>query len=143
MSQVQMARAAAVAVASCPDARDCPMCDYVATARSSLIIHMRKHTGERPYRCHLCPAAFAKSSDRSRHFRTHQLHKPFNCGSCGKSFAQRVTLLSHRCHLTGSTGFKGQCHKCLRMFANAALLKEHTRECGSVANRAFFRLATG
>ncbi|XP_065300796.1 uncharacterized protein [Dermacentor albipictus] len=89
MSQVQMARAAAVAVASCPDARDCPMCDYVATARSSLIIHMRKHTGERPYRCHLCPAAFAKSSDRSRHFRTHQLHKPFNCGSCGKSFAQR------------------------------------------------------
>ncbi|KAL3198352.1 hypothetical protein MRX96_044391 [Rhipicephalus microplus] len=133
MSRVEMARAAAVAVASCPDARDCPMCQYVATTRSSLIIHMRKHTGERPYRCHLCPAAFAKSSDRSRHFRTHQLHKPFHCGSCGKSFAQRVTLLSHRCLHTAATGFKCQCQKCLQLFANAACLKEHARECGSDA----------
>uniref|UniRef100_A0A915LKZ6 C2H2-type domain-containing protein n=1 Tax=Meloidogyne javanica TaxID=6303 RepID=A0A915LKZ6_MELJA len=49
----------------------CSFCQKVFTNRSNLIVHLRSHTGEKPYKCQLCPYACAQSSKLTRHMRTH------------------------------------------------------------------------
>ncbi|XP_015444759.1 zinc finger protein 296 [Pteropus alecto] len=50
----------------------CPVCMKTLSSFSNLKVHMRSHTGERPYACDQCPYACAQSSKLNRHKKTHQ-----------------------------------------------------------------------
>ena len=52
-------------------AHKCDVCGATCADRSNLVVHMRVHTGERPYKCDVCHAAFSESGHLSRHMRTH------------------------------------------------------------------------
>ncbi|EPY87413.1 hypothetical protein CB1_000247011 [Camelus ferus] len=43
----------------------CPVCTKTLSSFSNLKVHMRSHTGERPYACDQCPYACAQSSNPS------------------------------------------------------------------------------
>ena len=71
-------------------AKQCQICNKIFARSSSLIVHMRGHTGERPYKCSYCPKAFAQSANLTTHQRTHTGEKPYECSVCGTA----VNLLS-------------------------------------------------
>ena len=74
-------------------------CNYCEKAFSQLVhlqAHERIHTGERPFKCTICEKSFIKKSTLTQHMRTHTGVKPYKCDTCGKSFADSTNLKTHK-----------------------------------------------
>lgn len=67
----------------------------VPCRQDKLKIHMRKHTGERPYLCIHCNAKFVHNYDLKNHMRIHTGVRPYQCEFCYKSFTRSDHLHRH------------------------------------------------
>ncbi|CAL8357765.1 unnamed protein product [Lota lota] len=80
-----------------PNERICPFpqCNKSCPSASSLEIHMRTHSGERPFICLVCLSAFTTKANCERHLKVHTDTLSGVCHGCGFVSTTRDILYSH------------------------------------------------
>nr|XP_036881567.1 zinc finger protein 678-like [Manis javanica] len=103
----------------------CKECTKSFTSRTSLIVHQRTHSGEKPYKCKECGKTFKWGSCLTEHERIHSGQKPYKCKECSKSFTRSSHLTEHLRIHTGEKPYK--CQECGKAFRWSSKLTEHQR----------------
>lgn len=101
----------------------CSVCAKHCSSAGELRIHMRSHTGEKPFKCEKCPKSYRTKCALVTHVRSHTGDKPFICGVCEKSFVDTSSLRRHALIHTGEKPYV--CHVCNKAFNQASILKTH------------------
>ena len=74
---------------------DEPGCLKYYAARSSLLRHIREHSGDRQYKCQFCGKSFSQNNNLTRHVRIHTGEQPFECSVCNMRFTDKSNFRRH------------------------------------------------
>lgn len=104
----------------------CAECGKNLNSPYTFYWHIRIHTGERMFTCHLCGKRFRVNQGLARHLReTHDGIKNVACDLCGRMFSTRRNVEDHRRIHTGERPYV--CNVCGKTFKQKASLFVHNR----------------
>uniref|UniRef100_A0A1S4GV03 C2H2-type domain-containing protein n=1 Tax=Anopheles gambiae TaxID=7165 RepID=A0A1S4GV03_ANOGA len=104
---------------------ECLICHKKFSSSGNLAIHIREHSGEKPFRCSVCGKGFIQSNNLATHMKTHTGEKPYACTICGKNFSQSNNLKTHIRTHTGEKPYA--CTICGKRFNQKNNLTTHMR----------------
>ncbi|XP_037814425.1 uncharacterized protein LOC119605404 [Lucilia sericata] len=105
--------------------RKCVYCERDFPTPFALRMHLRTHTGERPFQCKYCTKSFKTQSQLNVHHKRHTGQADFICTICNKTFYEQSNLTVHMRSHTGERPHV--CTVCNKTFTRVFLLQFHMR----------------
>ena len=102
----------------------CIYCSYRSKYKHNVALHVRTHSGFKPYKCKECNATFAQVSNLNRHIRVHTGYKPYKCTECEYACSDKSSIQNHMRTHTGDRPYK--CQLCHKAFRTSSSLSRHT-----------------
>ncbi|XP_053695967.1 zinc finger protein ZFP2-like [Sabethes cyaneus] len=103
----------------------CEHCSERFAIKESLLQHMYKHTGVKPFSCGLCGKGFLFKNSLNEHLDLHSDVRPYKCEICEMGFVRERTLRKHRLRHTVKKNY--QCRFCVMQFKYEGTLTKHER----------------
>lgn len=73
----------------------CEFCPRLLANKKTMKIHLKTHTGIKPYECDYCERKFLKPGCLKRHQMSHTGERPFRCDVCFQRFSRNHLLTDH------------------------------------------------
>lgn len=100
-------------------------------ARYKLLIHMRVHSGERPFPCSYenCKKSFSRLENLKIHRRSHTGEKPYHCShdGCNKSFTNSSDRIKHHKTHRDPKPYPCPFDGCSKRYTDPSSLRKHQR----------------
>ncbi|RWS11585.1 zinc finger protein-like protein, partial [Dinothrombium tinctorium] len=112
--------------------KDCTREEKPFKAQYMLVVHMRKHTGEKPHKCSFegCIKAYSRLENLKTHLRSHTGEKPYSCEfpGCTKAFSNASDRAKHQ-NRTHSNEKPYECKVpgCLKKYTDPSSLRKHVK----------------
>lgn len=104
---------------------DFEACNYRCADPSTMRQHKQRHENIKPHKCSYCDKTFICKSVRERHERTHNGQKPYECPHCDREFARKDSLDDHIRTHSGQRPFKCEFEGCDATFKTSGHLTNH------------------
>ncbi|XP_037077786.1 gastrula zinc finger protein XlCGF71.1-like [Pollicipes pollicipes] len=108
----------------------CNTCGRLFSCRSSLVMHARQHTGQKPFACEQCDYATTDHNTLRRHRMRHTGERPYKCPHCSYSCIQSTTYKKHlrTKHPNAAADLVFSCQHCIFKTIQRSAYTRHMQE---------------